>query len=581
MELFAAVNVRASEASSPRARSPHHDRPTLNTHESRGNLRMSQPLVRLSRRGAGLCCLVALLPVLLGPAGSTQAVEPRSIHTSAAEHTLGALGLTPQEGRLEITLEDAISIALQRNLGLLVERYERSRSALGIKEALGIYDLGIQVDLSASESTSRSDSSLEGVDSVVNERQDADLGLQQLTPFGGTVSLSFNNNRIAQNVQFATFNPSFTVNAGLSVTQPLLRNFGRLPTERNIIVARNNSAISLETFEQQVTELIKLVADTYWQLVESKEQLRVARESLELAKELDEMNRIQVEVGTLAPLETVRSEAGVATREEDIILRTAAVEDSMDRLRQLLNFEEGSLWEIELDAVTDPEIPHQPIDVEEAIETAIAERPELQSQRLTIESLSVDARVARNQKLPQLDLSASYGLNAVDGRRRQDGVIIFDNDYFDALDLLTDADFDSWSVGVLFRYPLQNRQAEAASVRADLALEQGEVQLSDLAQQVMTEVRRTARAVETAAKSIASAKVSSRLQLKNLEAEQKRYDNGISTSFEVLQIQEDLSEARSREVSAVTQYRQALTDYYRAIGQLIEVSRVELVDDAP
>jgi outer membrane protein TolC len=292
------------------------------------------------------------------------------------------------------------------------------------------------------------------------------------------------------------------------------------------------------------------------------------------------MNKIQVEVGTMAPLETVQSEAGVATREEDIIRRQAAVEDSADALRRLVNLDRRELWDIGILPVTPPELDHRPIDLDEAIDVALENRPDVRRQRLLIKNIELEAKIANNQKKPRLDVLARYGLNAVDGdvSDPNTGVLLEGGGYSDALQQILNLDFDGWSVGLTFAYPLQNRAAKARSVRADLALEQVDLELRDLEQQVVAEVRQTARAVETAAKQIESAKVSSRLARENLNAEQKRYENGLSTSFQVLQIQEDLSQARSRQVSAVIAYRRALTAYERSVGKLLEANDVELDD---
>lgn len=282
----------------------------------------------------------------------------------------------------------------------------------------------------------------------------------------------------------------------------------------------------------------------------------------------------------MAPLEMVQSEAGVATREEQIISSQAAVENRADELRRLVNLDRRELWDIAILPVTPPEIEHRPIDVDAAIDLALENRPDLRRLRLEIQNVELEARVAKNQVKPRLDVEARFGYSGVGGDVTDPltGEPI-SGGYSDALEQVIDRDFEDWSVGFSFGYPLRNRTAKARLARADLALEQVYVELRDLEQQVLADVRQTARAVETAAKQIESAKVSSKLQRKNLEAERKRYENGLSTSFEVLQIQEDLSEARSREVSAVTNYRRALTIFQQAIGKLLEENGIELASD--
>lgn len=299
------------------------------------------------------------------------------------------------------------------------------------------------------------------------------------------------------------------------------------------------------------------------------------------------MNRIQVEVGTLAPLELIQSEVGIATRQEEIIRTQAQVEDAADQLRRLLNVESPRLWSMEVVPVTDPEIARISIELEPAIRTALDERPELAAQRLQLDTLELDARFFRNQAKPRLDAQVRYGFNGLGGTARErenpldpnSPVTITPGGYEDALQQIVDRNFRGWQIGLDFGYPLQNRQAKARRTIADLALERGETLLQDLELQIRTEVRTAARGVDTAAQQIDSARVSMRLAEENLDAERKRYENGLSTSFQVLEIQEDLTQARSRLVTAITGYRRALVRYYRSIGRLLDENGVELEDD--
>ena len=162
----------------------------------------------------------------------------------------------------------------------------------------------------------------------------------------------------------------------------MLAGFGDLVTKRNIYVARNNSLLSQEALEQTVIATIQSVEGAYWDVVEGQEQLKVSLESLELAKELHEMNRIQVDVGTMAPLELVQSEVGVATREEEILRAETRAEDAADRLRQLLNLEGEQYWTTPIVPTTPPETERITIDVDAAIQVAMAERSELRAQNL-------------------------------------------------------------------------------------------------------------------------------------------------------------------------------------------------------
>ena len=352
------------------------------------------------------------------------------------------------------------------------------------------------------------------------------------------------------------------------------------------MVARTNSAISAQTFELEVTAILVEVETAYWDLVEARDQLTVAQEGLALARELHEQNQVRVDVGTLAPLELVQSEVGIATREEEIIRAESAIGNAEDRLKRFLNVEAEELWRLPIIPLTPPETERLPIDLEQAIATALAQRPEIVTQQLIVERSEIDSAFFRNQKKPRLDLTARYGYGGVGGdlllRDPETGEVIgtVPGGFDDALDQISGGDFPGWSVGLFFGFPLQNRTARAQSAIADLEVDKARAILDDIDQFITTGVRTAVRAVETAAKAMDSAHISRVLAEKNLDAERKRYENGMSTSFQILEIQEDLTAARSREVDAVTEYRRALVEYHRVIGDLLEERGVLLEDPA-
>ena len=542
-------------------------------------------------------CAVLILPVAsTAPAGAQVQVGSTWITAPVVPE------LDIADGQLRLDLDEAIAIALQNNLGLLVQRYQRSQSLFRINQEYGIYDLVLGVDSSVNSDSRPSASQLDGALVTQNETITTNVELRQPISSGGEFTINFQNNRSESNSRFSDINPSLRSSLTVAFNQPLLRNRGKNITERNLAVARLNSDISLEDLEVQVVDTVQTVANGYWALVEALEQFKVAEESLALAEELHEMNRIQIEVGTLAPLELVQSEAGIATREEEIIRVQAQIQDAADELRRLLNLNEASFWDLEITPTTSPEIARVVIDLEASLNWAFDRRAEVDRQELRIASLGIDSEFLKNQGRPDLNLSVSYGRNALGGKRmtceRPGTPSIADlfspcpEEYLrtDSLDYLSTLDqfyngilgqvFEGWNVGLNLSKPLQNRSARAQSRIAELALDQGRLELRDVMLSIQTEVRTASRAVETAGKQIDSARVSRQLAEKNLDAAQKRYENGLWTSFQVLEIQEDLTAARSREVEAVTGYRRALLAYFKAIGMLLDQKGIELVDDA-
>lgn len=490
--------------------------------------------------------------------------------------------LVIEDGAIRLQLEDAIAIALARNLDIAVERYDRETARYGIEANEGIFDLRTTLDLSTSNNDRPTVSQLEGVPVLSSESRNLDFDLTQLTPWGGEAVFSVGADRIASNSADRQINPSYFGRGNLNFTQPLLRNFGRLATSRGIYLARVDNQISRENFETIVADIVEQVETAYWSVVESRELFVVAEESMALARDLDRRNRIQVDVGTLAPIELVQSEATIAERDEQIITAEARLRDAGDELLRLLNLPELMARELEVTPLTDPKTAPLEIDVEDAIRVALEERPEVRSQRLRVGQLGIDAAYFDNQKLPTLNVRGGYGSQGLGGSGlipvSEDEVLVLNTDFSDAFQTVLDREFTGWNVGLFFAYPLQNRAARAQAAIATLALAQGTTQLSQVELSVITEVRSAARRVRTAEQQIQSAQATSRLQTRNLEAEQKRYENGMSDSFRIAQIQNELVGARSREVTAVTSYRLALADYYRAIGRLLEQKGITLAN---
>jgi outer membrane protein TolC len=536
----------------------------------------------LARRRTTLLALFATGACALATPAA-RAAESRVVGTQpgpAAE----TQALRLEAGQVKLTLDEAIELALQRNLGLAVQRYTRAQARLGIQQALGIYDFGLGASATRSHSESPLASSLEGVAVQTSDRTSATLGLSRLLPTGGTAQLGLQGSKFDTNALSFGLNPSFGAGVSFSFAQPLLKSFGRGQTEFGIQVARLSSDESKEAFTAEVVATIQQVENAYWGLVEAREQLKVAEESRRIAEQLHKDNKVRVDVGTLAPLELVSSEAGIATREEEVIRARAAIGNSEDVLKTLLHFDGAEAWAATILPETEPTIESPDVKLDEALSTALASRPELAREKLTQQSREIEAAYYAQQTRPRLDLTLSYGYSGIGGDlildRDANGnpTSILPGGINDAFDQVTGADFPAWSVGLEFGYPLGNRTAKARSAIARLAEEQGKVGLSALEQQVTTEVRLAVRGLDTARQELESAKVSVRLQNANLDAEKKKFLNGLSTSFQILQVEDQLTAARSREVQAVTGYRRALVEYQRSIGRLLDSTQVTISD---
>lgn len=521
--------------------------------------RTSLRSISLHQRGAALL-LAGLLLAGLPAQGAQIRVGTFLQPPPPAE----APALDIRDNAIQLPIDRAIEIALQRNLAIVIQRYTRVQQRLSIIEALGLYDLNAVIDATANNQNQPVTNQSQ---SPQSQSQVLSFNFQQRTAQGGVVSVGVDANRGKSSGTLQKIPSFYSSGLNFSFTQPLLRNYGRYANERSIIVAQINSQLSRQDFALQVTTITQQVINAYWNLVNTREQLVVAQESLQLARDLHARNQIQVQVGTLAPLELTQSEAAIATREEGIIQATSAVGDAEDTLRQLLNLPRGPLWQTAIVPTSDPKTGEKlTVNVDEALRIALAQRPELTSQQIQLEQAKRDAEYFRSQLKPALDLNVAYGYSGLDTA------------FGEAFNQIAGLDFRSWSAKLTFTYPIQNRTARAQSASANVAVDRFQSLYDQERLVIETEVRRAARALDTAAKSIDAAVKAREFQVKNLDAEKKRYENGMSTSFQITQIQDQLTQARSSEVTAIVNYRTALAEYYRSIGRLLDQQGVAIDD---
>jgi outer membrane protein TolC len=480
-------------------------------------------------------------------------------------------------GTLALDLEGAYQLALARNLDLVVGRYSIAVADSNIHASTGIFDPNFGFGVDGDFTRSPSATVLEGA--LVNESRNTRFGINvdALLPSSTTLRLDTGMSRGATNSEFFFINPRYNADVSLSLRQPLLRGFGSLVTRQGIVVARNVRDRTAEVFEISVVEVLRQVEGAYWDLVAARRAVEVSEQSMELAQRLLNETDERVKVGTSAPIDLVQSETGVATRRQDLIAVRNIAANAEDALKAVLGFDAPREWLTKI--ATTETYEFEPIgpDLEKAIETALARRPEIREKRLQIEQLDYDVKVARNSVLPSLDLEASYGWGGIGGDAKIDDQTI-PGGPGDAWDQVFDFDFPHWRLGVQFGIPIGNNQAQGVLAQRRFEHERTSVELAALRQQVILEVRVAVRALEDGAAQVEASLAARDLSERNLEAEQTKFDNGLSTNYQVLEIQEDLAQAQLALIRAHLDYRKANVGYRVATGTLLDFLDVDIVD---
>ncbi|MFQ5911713.1 MAG: TolC family protein [Nitrospinota bacterium] len=465
-----------------------------------------------------------------------------------------------------LSLTDSIRIGLGRNFDIHVEQLNPRIRAQDIQREEAPFDPLVFAEGNANQTIRPTLSALaRTTDSNVRDQM-VRTGVRQRFKTGTSFEFSAEVDRSQNNAGFIQFNPAYTPMVNLTVTQNLLKNFGTAANTTAIRVARNNERTSASAFRDRVINVVSDIENLYWELVFSIQDLEVKKKSLALALDLLRRNKIQVEVGTMAPIEIVQAEASVASREADVITSEQLVRDNEDRLKRALNLpKDFTSWNIRINPTDEPRVIPQAPDVQRAFRSAVENRPDYAQAKLDIENKNIQVKFAENQLLPTLDLRASFGLNGLD-----DDLTSSVGDF--------NGDFRQWQVALTFEFPLRNRAAKSALTQRKIETAQSLLSLKNLEQQIFLEVREAVRNILTAQKRVEATTAARVLAERQLDAEEKKFAVGLSTSFQVLDFQEDLATAQSDETRSITDQIKALVTYRRVIAQTLRSHQIRLED---
>ena len=489
------------------------------------------------------------------------------------EQTRPTIPPPPAGEMVNLTLDEATARALERNLDIAVERLNPQTFDLNIARIRAAYRPTATSQFGQLSRVQPPTSTLNGGNVVDNTTTTYNSGLSQLVPWGGgAAAFQFNNNKQVTSNNLVNYNPAFNNNFALTLTQPLLRGF-LIDTNRQqlAVTALNRDASEIQLRGTIATTLAN-VRNAYWELVFAIQALDVARGSLDLASKLVADNRARVEVGALAPLDVVQAQAEEATRIQAVAQADAQQRTSELALKRLIvSGTDDPLWNAEINPIDRPTFLPEPLDVQGAVRNALDNRTDVQIARKTIDSNDITLKFMRNQTLPGLDLTAMYGATGLGGtqfQRTGSGVTsqivgTVPGGYGDAWRTLTGQNYPQWNLQLNFSYPLGASAAEAQVARARVQVSQATAQLRSLELQVATDVTNAALQVQSGLTRYQAATVARGLSQQRLDAEQSRFDVGLSTNFLVVQAQRDLATAQNTELRALLDYRHALVEYER------------------
>ena len=496
-------------------------------------------------------------------------------NAARAEQTRPATPITAPGPNVELTLDEATARALERNLDIAVERLNPQSQELVLARVRAAYRPTFTSAFGQQSRINPPNSTLNGGNIVDNDTTTYNAGFTQNAPWlGGSLTFQFNNNRQVSSNLFNNYNPQFNSNFSATYNQPILRGLLIDNNRQQLRVTALNRDISEIQLQGTITTTLAAVRNAYWELVFAMQAVEVAQGSLDLAQKLLDDNRARVEVGTLAPLDVAQSEAEAANRRGALVGAEATARTAELALKRfIVNGTEDPLWRARITPIDRPEFRTAPLDVETAVRSALTNRTDLAQARKTVESNDWSMKFMRNQTLPALDVTAQYGASGLGGQQaiRSGGGGItsvitgyIPGGYSDAWKTLTGRDFPNWNVQVNLSYPIGQSSADANYARARVQRNQATAQLRSLELQVAADVQNAALQVESSLTRYDAARAARELSQQRLDAEQSRFDVGLSTNFFVVQAQRDLATAQNTELRALLDYRRALVDFERA-----------------
>src|SRR5215470_17220524 len=575
---------------------------------------------------------------------STQFVNPSALSNSPRLEQL------IQEGKLNLSLLDAIALALENSMDIVVQRYNPWVADTAIlKTKAGGFGFGVPGSLSAgstaslpnlifdpfvTQTVSFNDSKVpinnpltSGTGIVANAL--GALGIhtnnyntQYTQGFSTATTLTafWDNTRSSSSSKVNLFDPYVQSTLGINLSQQLLQGFGRNITRRNILIAENNRKIADLAFAQQAITTVTNTITAYWELVYARANVKVQQQAVTVSEKLYNDNKKQLEIGTMAPLDVTRAESELATdRQNLIVAQTTQLQDELVLKNQISKDPTASnLIDVEIIPTDKPDSPQsiQLSPFSDAVKEAFANRPDVQEQLINLKNGQIDVKATKNALLPVATVNATYystgiaGNSAITASTPAAGPQIVDasggpitvldssgvavpvfvptastkvtgeskQGFTDAMSQVFHNRFPDYVVGFNFSIPIRNRAAQADNLHAQLTQRQLEAQMQQIKNSAVLDVRNTQIALEQGRAQVEAASKARELQQQTFDAEQKKYQLGASTVYNVILTQRDLITAQGTELRALANLEEDKANYERALGRTLEVNRVTIAD---
>jgi hydrophobic/amphiphilic exporter-1 (mainly G- bacteria), HAE1 family len=522
-------------------------------------VRVLPRLWALARRAAPATAAMLALAAVLVP--STARAQQPTQPPSQPAPVVGEV--------LRVTADEAARMAITNNPDLVAGGFDPRIASERTAQATAAFLPTLQSGFARNVQQAPPSSVFFGSDGVRTDLWSGNVALGQHLPVGGgSYALGWTSVRTNASNSLSNFNPSVTAQLQAVYSQPLLRDFKIDQARAQVALAQKNERIADIGLQELGAQISSSAERAYWNLVLARASVAVQQQSVDLSLELERNNRARVDVGQSPPLDLVSARAEVAQRREQLIVAQTLVRQAEDQLRVLiLDPKRPDYWFVRLETVDlIPPVGPTP-DVDSAVRNALAQRTDLERTRRQIEVTDTTVALAKNSTLPDVRVQASYLTNGLGGteviRNGFLGPITGQSPvaFGDVLGQVFSANYPTWQVGLTLSYPLGRSADQANYARTRLEREQTVERLRSSELKVVREVRQAAMQLDQNRQRIETTRLARELSEQRLDAEQKRFEVGMSTNFNVIQAQRDLAVARNSELQAQLDYQQAFINF--------------------
>lgn len=488
------------------------------------------------------------------------------------------------DNEIALSLESVLIHALKNNLDITFAATQPQAAATDITREKGAFDTLFSTQFTKYWERQQVGSALTGSNAsadIYQEQTNLDMGLSKKFTPGTMAELKMLHRETQTDMPFQGLMPEYYGELMLSLTQPLLRDFGISVGTSKIRIASLNRDVSELDFHKTVMDILVAIESHYWALYDRREDLLAKQKSLQRARDLQREFKIRIEAGTLAPIEIYQADAEVALRTQNVIVAESAVKKAQDDLKAALNlYDDERYWNVAIRPLDEPRQDRIQPDLIRSVQTALQKRPDFQAAKLGLQASNIQVKYSKNQTLPRVDLIGSIATTGLSGRPRDTSGVFgpfyrsdpspWDGHWDGVWDGLGDDEYYNYTIGIKIEIPLENRLAKSQYARARVQKSQSLINLKNKENTIINEVRDAIRKVTDSQKVLDAAMATLKLAREKLTAEERKFSVGMSTTFDLLQMQEDLAEAESSLANARAVHAQSIANFARVKGVLLE-----------